>query len=222
MNIRVLHPLKKTLKFIFLLIIIDIMLSAAWAFYILKRTGDFEKQNHFQVVVILMGDFNHDYSALGSETLKRLNFALSLRDKLYIENYLCVGGSRPTENIFGAELMKDYLQKNGVPAKQIYSDGRSFDTKGNWQDALKLIEQKNWKTVGMISSAFHLYRAKQFIIKPSKNVNISFIPFPYITSYPKTTLLDLWRSIHYEWVAYILYALPASIYNSVLLLDRPQ
>lgn len=213
---------KRAVKYLLLLLIVDITLSSLWTVYILNKTDGWEKHTHYQVVVILFADFNKDYSGLGPETFRRLNFGLSLMDEIQIENFLCVGGSRPTHNIYGAKLMKDYLQRSGVPPERVYADGRSFDTKGNWDDALKAIEQNNWKTAGVISSAFHLYRAKQFIITPMQNVEVSLIPFEYKNSMPKTTLYDMWVSVHYEWVTFILYALPESVYNSVLTLFRPQ
>lgn len=214
--------IKNTVRYLFLLIIVDVLFSVLWSVYILNKTNNFKKQTNVQVVVILMGDFNKDYTQIGSETLRRLNFGLSLFNDFHSKNYLCVGGSRPNSNIYGAELMKDYLQRNGVPAGQIYTDGRSFDTKGNWDDALNMVEKKQWKSVAVISSAFHLYRARKYIIDSNKKVRVTFIPYRYESSNPETNLLDLWFSVHYEWVTYLLYALPAHVYDSVLLFIRPQ
>lgn len=210
------------LKLLLLFLFIDLLLSFTWSTYILKKTRPFTNSTAPQAVVILMGDFKNNYRELGPETLKRLNFALSLQNDLSIDNYLCVGGSRPTENVIGADLMKEYLVQNGIPAKRVYVDGRSFDTRGNWDDALQLIKQEKWKSIGVISSAFHLYRFKEYIASTNGEIQLSLMPFPYERSTPKTTLANLWISVHYEWLTYALYAMPEPFYNMIVSYLRPQ
>lgn len=212
----------KPLRWLLIILVIDLLFSLLWSTQVLKKTDTFHKSAELQAVVILMGNFTKDYRELGPETLKRLNFALSLKDNSTIDNYLCVGGSRPTENIIGAELMKEYLVTNGISPAQVYADGNSFDTKGNWADAVKLIEQKNWQNVGVISSAFHLYRLHKYIADTRGDTKIALIPFPYSQSTPETTLTNLWMSIHYEWMTYALYAMPEPVYNLIVSYLRPQ
>ncbi|WP_163336076.1 YdcF family protein [Desulfopila sp. IMCC35008] len=214
--------LTKAFKWLLVFLVIDLLCSFIWSAYIIKKTKSFTKLTDLHAVVILMGDFTNNYKGLGPETLKRLNFALSLHNDLSIDNYLCVGGSRPTENIVGADLMKEYLVQKGISPVHVYADGNSFDTRGNWADALQLIEQKNWKTIGVISSAFHLYRFKEYIAPTNEEIQVSLIPFPYDRSTPKTTLANLWISIHYEWLTYALYAMPEPVYDMIVSLLRPQ
>jgi uncharacterized SAM-binding protein YcdF (DUF218 family) len=219
-------PLSKTIKrpivILSLLIALDLGMSVIWTQTILTKTTAFEKAKELNAAVILMGDFSNDYTALGNETLKRLNFALSVRETMPLNNFICVGGSRPTNNIIGAELMGDYLTNHGVPSDNIYIDGDSFDTKSNWKDVLKLIRQQNWKTVGVISSALHLYRFNNFIVEEEEGIKVTMLPFPYNQSVPKTTAIDLWKAIHYEWITYVLYAMPDQIYNLIVSYIRPQ
>jgi uncharacterized SAM-binding protein YcdF (DUF218 family) len=216
------HYISKTIKWLITILIIDLTIFLLWSSYVIKRVDSLQKSPDLQVVVILMGDFTNNYKELGPETVKRLNHALSLKDEVSIDNYLCVGGSRPTENIVGAELMKEYLGKGGIPIEQIHTDGHSFDTKGNWTDAVRLIERNQWKTVGVISSSFHLYRFNEFIAEPPGDLQVYLMPFPYHQSSPKTSLANLWITAHYEWLTYTLYAMPEPLYNTIISYLRPQ
>lgn len=213
---------RKTSKWLLFIVLLDLLTSLIWGISILNKVEKFKHPGQFDAVVILMGDFSEEYTALGPQTLRRLNFALSLKDEVQIEHFLCVGGSRPVSKVVGSELMKAYLHEHGIPDDKLYSEGESFDTRGNWSDATIVIQENKWKSVGVISSAFHLYRFYTHVADTENNFRISLLPYSYMSSNPETTLFDLWLSIHYEWVTYLLYALPEPIYNLAVSLIRPQ
>ncbi len=213
------HPIAKLL---IILLMFDSLACLAWSGYVLNATEHYGKQDRFDVVVVLMGDFNEDYSDLGEETRRRLNFAVSLLDRYRVNAFLCLGGSRPRSHIIGADLMKSYLEAQGIPPQRVLADGKSFDTFGNWRDAVARIEDNRWRNVGIISSAFHLYRLERYIIDHREGLNISLLPFSYRNTAPRISLLELWESVHYEWITAIVYSLPRPVYEWIVSLLRPQ
>jgi len=209
-------------KLLIIFILFDSLVSLSWSKYVLSAIEDEERQERFDVVLILMGDFNEDFSDLGEETKRRLNFAVSLKDKYPIGTFLCLGGSRPRSNIIGAELMKGYPERHGVSSSNVLADGKSFDTFGNWKDARKRIEDNHWQHVGIISSGFHLFRMKKYILDTPDHFELSLLPFSYQNASPRISIFELWKSVHYEWITYTIYFLPKPFYDSIVSLIRPQ
>lgn len=203
-------------------VIIDLFISTIWFLNSIHSYEEGRKEEKYEAAIIFMGDFNFSYTALGKQTLRRLNFALDLQQAGTVTKFLCVGGSRPGKNIYGAELMKKYLQQHGVPENNIFSETQSFDSKSNWSQTLKIIEEKRWHSVCLISSPLHLKRLQTITIAPGKELAIFPKPFSYSAAKPKITRLELWRHIHHEWIAYFLYTLPEPVYNQIVGLLRPQ
>ncbi len=210
------------LKVISLIIVFDLFVAGVWFLHVNSISGKEKNSEHFEAAVIFMGDFNNNYTGLGQETLRRLNFAIDLNKSKIVENLLCVGGSRPTKNVYGAKLMKKYLEQNGVPIENVFVEIQSFDSKSNWFNALKSIEEQGWRSIALISSSIHLQRLKKKIINPIKHIKVSSTPFSYSIAEPRITFLELWRGIHHEWVAYFVYSLPEPLYKKILKILRPQ
>lgn len=216
----------KTFSHIFKLltgvIVFDLALSVAWAWHVLQNVPYQENSGHFDVVIILFADFNSDYSGLGAESQRRLNHSLTLSKLSGIDNILTIGGSRPTHNILGAELMKDFLENRGVPPNRLHADGSSYDTLSNWQDAQIIIDANNWGSVGIVSSAFHLHRLGKHLANSVHDFDLSLLPYSFTEATPDISPLEMWRSVHYEWLTYTLYQLPRPIYSAILSFIRPQ
>jgi len=203
------------------IVIFDLIGSVSYYLHV-ARTFPTVPAGSFEAVVILMGDFNDDYSDIGQETRRRLNHAASLQSNNAIGSFLCLGGSRPQEQVIGAEFMKKYLQQQGIPPESIITSGTSFDTITNWADALEIITRHGWSTIGVVSSAMHLFRLKNTIAQGALQGKLTFLPFPYTESTPPSSMLSLWQAIHYEWVIYLLYSFPEPVYNLVIQNLRPQ
>ncbi len=209
------------LKLITLCIVADLLIAGIWFSYILSTKKDMNGEN-FEVAIIFMGDFNSSYTALGKQTLRRVNFALNLYKSGTVSSLLCVGGSRPRQNLYGAELMKKYLLQNGVAEEYIFTETQSFDSKSNWSNSLKIIEKQKRRSICLISSPLHLHRLNKIISNPTKHLKIFPLPFSYTAAKPKITSVELWKYIHHEWIAYFLYALPEPVYSLILAVLRPQ
>ncbi|MGI0115861.1 YdcF family protein [Zooshikella sp. RANM57] len=173
-------------------------------------------------LIILMGDFNDSYTALGNQTLRRLNYALTLARKKTIKNFLCVGGSRPNNNIYGATLMKQYLISQGIDKNNILTETQSYDSQTNWQNASSMITQQGWQTVYLVSTPLHFQRFKTIIEQNPINTEVILQPISYKTAKPEITYWELWLNVHYNWAANISLFLPESFRTRLLMFIRPQ
>ena len=170
-----------------------------------------------------MGDFNDVKTDVGKQTQRRLNYAMDLYRSGYMEYILCVGGSRPKLNLRGSEMMRRYLIENGVPENVVFNDKASFDTFTNWKEAERIITESNWDSVFVISSPFHIYRARKIIAQHApENMILYFLSFDYSTIDPKATLVELIGRIHYEWASFAIQCLPPRLYQRVIKFLRHQ
>lgn len=216
--------LKKILKLLIVLLIIDLILSIAWLKYVSYQFShnDTVDSSSADALIILMGDFNNNYTALGNQTLRRLNHALSLARQYNINTFLCVGGSRPTNNVYGANLMKQYLVNQAIDDDNILTETHSYDSQTNWQNAKSIITQQGWQTVFLVSTPLHLQRFKQIIADHPIDTKVKFKAISYKTTSPKVTYWELWQNVHYNWAANISTLLPQSLRAQLLMLIRPQ
>jgi uncharacterized SAM-binding protein YcdF (DUF218 family) len=169
-------------------------------------------------VAVLIHDFNRETGALGPETKRRLNFAIQLYAKGVVGRIVCIGGARPRFHMFGSEHMREYLMEAGIPPEHISADKTSFDTTSNWKIAYRIARDQKWSAMGVISSPFHLYRARQIINEegPKENLEVVFMPYSLTQSNPPKTLIDIWSEIHYEWRAYLSNLLPEFAYKRII------
>ncbi len=117
----------------------------------------------FDVLIVLGGP--SEYGILNS----RLDKCLELFNKKDSSNIIVTGHSE-------SKIMKDYLEKNDVPAKSIFTENHSTDTFGNaFFSKLLFILPKKWKALTIVTSEYHVKRAK-FIFKKifGKNYKLKF------------------------------------------------
>lgn len=214
--------MKKALYFIAVIALINLVATAVFTYTIKNRLSHSPSPDKLDTLVILFADFTDDYKELGEESIKRLNYAISSSSQYRSASFLCVGGSRPDYKVKGAELMKNYLMDHGIAGDKVFADGNSYDTRTNWSDARRLIKEKNWHSVGIVSSAFHLYRFNNHIIGGDEEFNSFLLPHPLFHTSPQTSFVELWEAVQYEWAAYTAYLLPDAMYKKILSLIRPQ
>jgi uncharacterized SAM-binding protein YcdF (DUF218 family) len=204
------------------LIIIDLLCCLFYARYVIYT----ERVTYIpqaKAAVVLMGDFNDVKTGLGKQTIRRLNYTIDLHRSGYMEYILCVGGARPKLDLYGSEMMRRYLIDNGVPDKVIFKEDRSYDTYTNWIEAEQIIRENNWDSVFVISSPFHIFRARKIITQHApENLILYFLSFDYSTVEPKATLFELIGRIHYEWASWAIQCLPPDMYNRLIRYLRHQ
>ena len=88
--------------------------------------------------------------------------------KEYLDTYpnsiaIVSGGKGPGENITEAKAMRDWLTANGIPEERILLEDQATSTMENLQYSFAIIRSRGDEpdgNVAIVSSAYHLYRAK--------------------------------------------------------------
>ena len=114
------------------------------------------------------GEKNLDYIiVLGAQVYARgpspvLKYRLDAAAAYLNENpdTLCIvtGGQGYNEPLAEAEGMADYLEKEGIAPERIIKETESLTTVQNLVNTMKLVDL-NGKSVGIVTSNFHVYRA---------------------------------------------------------------
>lgn len=134
--------------------------------------------------------------------------SLSLRDRLtaalsYLETHpdtICiVSGCRGyNEEISEAECMYTYLTKHGIDPNRVWMEDQAENTRENIQYTLDLIEEKTGMRptqLGIVSSEYHIFRAKQF----AKEFNVIPYGIPGKTSWITLKINYFLREIAAVW-----------------------
>jgi vancomycin permeability regulator SanA len=206
--------------------VVDIVGTIIW-FRAIVEDDQIIQPKPAQVAVILMAGFDQEFKALGKQTLRSVIYGANLYRQGLVKNIFCVGGARPAKNVFGSELMKQALIDRGVPSEKIVTENQSYDSKSNWRIAHQMIKANHWTKVVIVSSPLHIHRLKRIVFdKRAADIDVSFSTYSYRlwkNSLLKITPIEIWRSVHYEWISYLLhYLLPESLYQYILKIIRHQ
>ena len=137
---------------------------------IVKTAAEKPKQDAPYVVVLGAAVYGENPSI----TLEhRLEGALRYLNANPDSKAVVSGGQGAGEDISEAECMRRYLVENGIAADRILTEDRSTSTKENLAFSKAVIEADggNVENVAIISSAYHLYRAKT--VAASLGINAS-------------------------------------------------
>ncbi len=194
----------------------DLLIATVWLSRVLILARDYELYPA-DVGIVLMGDSADRHTALGKQTHQRLNHALELYRQGYFKEFLCVGGARPTRNYSGARLMRRYLIKQGVPEDKIVLEEKSYDTLTNLSFTEEILRVKRVQRVILVSSPLHLHRIEalgdtRFLLGRFA----FFAPHPFFGADPPYNLWEMWKAIHYEWVAFAVRRLPPRWYEPLV------
>ena len=150
-------------------------------------------------IVVLFGDANEDGTGVGRETHRRVSYGVKLFHEGYAKNIIFSGG-RPK----GANLMAQLGEQLGVSPQAILIENNSRDTISNWENSSRIVKAKQWDSVLLVSSAFHVARAVR-ITNPN-GISIYPAAVPYDSCDPPYMRRELMRSFFYNFGAYVLYA----------------
>lgn len=93
---------------------------------------------------------------------KRLNSTILMMKKYPNMNCIVSGGVGEGKQYSEAEVMKEYLIKNGIDEKRVFTEDQSHNTKQNITNSKNIIYKYNLdsENVFISTSNFHLFRAK--------------------------------------------------------------
>ncbi len=95
--------------------------------------------------------------------VRRLEGALAYMERCPDSVVIVSGGMGPGETVTEAQAMSDWLVGHGVAQERILQEGKATSTKENLSFSYDIIRQRGDEpdgNVAIVSSAYHLYRAK--------------------------------------------------------------
>ena len=95
--------------------------------------------------------------------VRRLEGALDYLERYPDSVVIVSGGMGPGETVTEAQAMYDWLVANGVDPDRVLKEDRATSTKENLEFSFDIIRQRGDEPAGkvaIVSSAYHLYRAK--------------------------------------------------------------
>ncbi|SHK05035.1 DUF218 domain-containing protein [Clostridium cavendishii DSM 21758] len=104
--------------------------------------------------------------------MERTRHGAELFKKGYGEYIIVSGGKGSGEDISEAEAMKRILIEEGVPKEKIIEENKSTSTAENLKFSSKIIKEKDFNDVLIVSNEFHLRRAS--ILAKKNNIKASY------------------------------------------------
>lgn len=149
---------------------------------------NFPKVSH---VIVLGGKLENN---ILSKTLElRLIRAYEYFQKFPDTIFILSGGKGDDENLPEAQGMANYLIEKGIPKENMILENNATSTYENFKFSKEILDSLEVKNIGVISSSFHLYRAK-FIAKK--------LDIPVEAIYAKSPLILFFNCSLREFFAY--------------------
>lgn len=116
------------------------------------------------VIVLLQGDRFDRAPATFSLFQKRIAPTILISGN----NVLVGPNTRPEENDVELNTLKGYLMEHGVPETSICIDDQSFNNLGQATNVVKTAQEKGWRVLLVVVSAYHALRAFLSLVKQIK------------------------------------------------------
>jgi uncharacterized SAM-binding protein YcdF (DUF218 family) len=139
------------------------------------------------------------------ESQRRINHVYGLYQRGTVKEILSAGGYGSGIRTSGAELYQRKLLGMGVPENALSIEGLSYDTLTNIDNALSIIEDKQWQLIIFVSSPTHLLRVKHYLQHRNLEIEVYYSAYDYLQSQPEPGLIALWQRVHSEWAIYLMY-----------------
>lgn len=198
-------------KYIVLLFVADVLATVA---YLALSFVAVQSSASSHPLAILWGDENE----MGAETERRIAYAIEVwksghRSRLVF----CIGGARPARGYFGSVVLTERLVAAGVPREQIKKGSGSNDTISNLSELAGVARTHGVRNVLVVTDRLQAMRIAWFL-RVSDGLEIDWSLYSFQHAAPQFGTLELWRRIHYEWVALLSLLMPDSLRRG--LIDR--
>ncbi|MCX8076155.1 MAG: YdcF family protein [Aquificaceae bacterium] len=122
--------------------------------------------------IVVLGGGSYKTGILKEDSTKRLltGFLLHKRHNLPI----ILSGGAVLGNLPEAEVMKQVLEELGVDKGSIITESRSRDTHENAKYVKEICQQRNFKKVVLVTSAYHMPRS----VSSFKKAGLDVAPYP--------------------------------------------
>jgi uncharacterized SAM-binding protein YcdF (DUF218 family) len=185
---------------------------------------DFNAIKNHEIGVVLTGVTNLSKTAYDrtffNKGADRITHALQLYRMGKIKKILITGGQglNPVNPQSEAELLQRFLIMTGVPSEDIMVEDLAKNTAQNAQFSKEFLKEKGIDTNQeflLITSAFHMYRAKGCFDKVG--LNTETFPTDYYSHdtkydipafiYPSPSSIENWHKLVKEWIGILVYKL---------------
>jgi uncharacterized SAM-binding protein YcdF (DUF218 family) len=182
--------------------ILDVVVTVAflaWSQYSMVLPNNIEADG---AVLLFAGMGNQERI---DESQRRINQAYNLYQRGTVKEILSAGGYGMGAKTSGAALYQRKLSAMGIPETSLSIEGLSYDTQTNINNALSIIEDKQWKRIIFVSSPTHLMRVRHYLQHRNLDIEVYYSPYQYLQAQPEPGLMALWQRVHSEWAIYIMY-----------------
>ena len=152
-----------------------------------EKRGDMESAAGADILVVLGAGL---YGSTPSPMLKsRLARAFDYLEKHPGAVAVLSGGQGDNEDMAESRAMALYLEERGIDPRRLYTESRSRNTAQNIKFSMELIKEEGLSgTIAVVSSDFHLYRAKKIFERYGINAlalsaSSDFNPVVTVSSY---------------------------------------
>ena len=104
---------------------------------------------------------------------ERLDLAYQLYREGWVQ-HLILSGGKGDDGLSEAEGMKRYLVDKGVPPDRLLLEDQSRNTAENIANSKKILLQRNWEQIHLITHDYHMYRA----LRLAERAGIDATPAP--------------------------------------------
>jgi uncharacterized SAM-binding protein YcdF (DUF218 family) len=148
------------------------------------------QQAQFDVILVLGSPANVDGS-IGPEAKSRLLEGIRQYHAGVAPRLLLTGGA-VANNFVEAQVMTEFARSQGVPASALLTEGRSRNTIQSAFYAYQLMQEHNWTSALVVSSASHIRRAS--LIFSHYPLAWRMDPAPWPADFPPRKWLRVWIS----------------------------
>jgi uncharacterized SAM-binding protein YcdF (DUF218 family) len=130
----------------------------------------------------------------------RLDHAYDLFQRGLAPVVITTGGAGKDPHFSEGQVGRDYLEGRGIPDVNLIAETQGDNTDESTQRVAVIMHVNNMRSGLLVSDAYHLYRAKQMMVREGVTVYIS----PRPDSIPKTPFAR-WMAALRESFSYMLY-----------------
>lgn len=124
-------------------------------------------------IAVIMGNKVNIDGTLSERLIHRMNKGLELYHQGRVRK-LMVSGGLGQEGHYEAEVMKKWLQEQGVPDSSIIADNMGNNTRLSVQHTIDICRERHFDSVIVVSQYYHITRAKMLFRKYGfKNISSS-------------------------------------------------
>lgn len=191
--------MKRILRFAWIAPVLAVVAYIAWVAFQIQRQSTRDETRAADVIVVLGAA---EYRGKPSPVLKaRLDHGLELYREKKAPWILTTGGAGGDVRFTEAQVGRNYLARQGVPAEEILVETESENTMQSTVAAARIMRRKGLQSCILVSDGYHIFRAKKMLEAEGLKV--------YGSPRPAAPLNDLRQSWLYlrQSVAYLLWTL---------------